>query len=72
MRSELQSQEKNVVTIKVIVDKADFAEQLKKTYSEVAKKINIPGFRKGKAPRKIIESMYGSGVFYEDAINGNQ
>ena len=45
VRSELQSQEKNVVTIKVIVDKADFAEQLKKTYSEVAKKINIPGFR---------------------------
>ena len=71
MRSELQSQEKNVVTIKVIVDKADFAEQLKKTYSEVAKKINIPGFRKGKAPKSIVYKMVGESYFYEDAINSS-
>ena len=32
-------------------------------------RINVPGFRKGKAPRKIIEGMYGANVFYEDAIN---
>ena len=68
MRSELQSQEKNVVTIKVIVDKADFAEQLKKTYSEVAKKINIPGFRNGKAPRNIIEMRVGKPALMAEAL----
>ncbi|MDY3868818.1 MAG: trigger factor [Pyramidobacter sp.] len=68
MRSELKSQEKNVVTITVTVDKADFAEQLKKTYRDVAKKISIPGFRKGKAPRNIIEMRVGKPALMAEAL----
>ena len=59
MRSELQSKEKNIVTIKVTVDKDDFAKQLKITYREVGKKANIPGFRKGKVPKNILEMRIG-------------
>ena len=46
-----------------------FEAAVQKVYLKNRGRINVPGFRKGKAPRKIIESMYGSGVFYEDAIN---
>ncbi|MGI6075893.1 MAG: trigger factor [Pyramidobacter sp.] len=59
MKSELQSQEKNVVTLKVTVDKADFAKQLNATYAEIAKRVSIPGFRKGKAPRSVLEMRFG-------------
>ena len=51
------------------VDKATFDAAIEKVYRKEVKKINVPGFRKGKAPRSIIEKMYGKGVFYEDAIN---
>ena len=47
----------------------EFEAAIEKAYQKMRKKINVPGFRPGKAPRKIIEGMYGSGVFYEDAIN---
>ena len=40
-----------------------------KAYLKNVKRFNIPGFRKGKAPRKLIEKHYGEGIFYEDAIN---
>ena len=46
-----------------------FEAAIQKVYLKTRGRINVPGFRKGKAPRKIIEGMYGSGVFYEDAIN---
>ncbi len=59
MKSELLSQEKNIVTIKVTVDKADFAKQLNATYSEVSRRANIPGFRKGKAPKSVLEMRFG-------------
>ena len=48
---------------------ACFKAAVEKVYKKQRGKISVPGFRKGKAPRKIIEGMYGSGVFYEDAIN---
>jgi len=51
------------------VDQADFEAAINKVYKKAVKNINIPGFRKGKAPRAIVEKMYGKGVFYEDAIN---
>ena len=61
--------EKSTVKIEFSVDKATFDAAVEKVYRKQVKKINVPGFRAGKAPRAIIERMYGSGVFYEDAIN---
>ena len=51
------------------VDKATFEAAISKVFKSASKNITIPGFRKGKAPRAIIERMYGKGVFYEDAVN---
>ena len=51
------------------IDKATFDAAVDKVYRKQVKNINIPGFRKGKAPKSVIEKMYGTGVFYEDAIN---
>lgn len=51
------------------VDQATFEGAINKVYKKTAKNITIPGFRKGKAPRALVEKMYGKGVFYEDAIN---
>ena len=53
----------------ISVDKATFEEAVTKAFQKESKKITVPGFRKGKAPRAIIEKMYGKGVFYETAIN---
>ena len=61
--------EKSTVKIEFSVDKAVFDSAVEKVYRKQVKKINVPGFRPGKAPRAMIEKMYGSGVFYEDAIN---
>ena len=51
------------------IDKATFDAAVDKVYRKQVKNINIPGFRKGKAPKSVIEKMYGQGVFFEDAIN---
>ena len=58
-------------TAKVVleIERAQFQTALDKAYRKVKNNIYIPGFRKGKAPRKIVEGMYGAQVFYEDAIN---
>lgn len=61
--------EKNLYEIEFDVDKETFEAAIEKVYRKEVKKINVPGFRKGKAPRSMIEKMYGKGVFYEDAIN---
>ena len=61
--------EKSTVKIEFSVDKEVFDKAVDKVYRKQVKKINVPGFRPGKAPRAMIEKMYGSGVFYEDAIN---
>lgn len=55
--------------LEFLVDRAAFDAAVSNVYHREAKKINIPGFRKGKAPRAIIEKMYGKEVFYEDAVN---
>ena len=51
------------------IDKAIFDAAVDKVYRKQVKNINVPGFRKGKAPKSVIEKMYGQGVFFEDAIN---
>ena len=53
----------------ISIDKATFEAAVTKAYQKESKKMTVPGFRKGKAPRSIIEKMYGTGVFYETAIN---
>jgi len=67
--TELVKKENNVVTLKFKVDAETFEKGLVKAYNKTKKQFNIPGFRKGKAPRKLIEKMYGEGVFYDEAIN---
>ncbi|MBE6547620.1 MAG: trigger factor [Ruminococcaceae bacterium] len=61
--------EKSTVKIEFSVEKSVFDAAVEKVYRKQVKKISVPGFRPGKAPRAMIEKMYGSGVFYEDAIN---
>ena len=61
--------EKNRYELQITVDKATFDAAVSAVYRKQVKSITVPGFRKGKAPRSIIEKMYGTGVFYEDAIN---
>ncbi|MEG1557028.1 MAG: trigger factor [Oscillospiraceae bacterium] len=51
------------------IEKNDFLSAVEKVYRRENKKITIPGFRKGKAPRNILEKMYGESFFYEDAVN---
>lgn len=58
----------NIYELEITVDKETFTNAITKAYKKEVGKINIPGFRKGKAPRNIIESMYGQDFFYEDAI----
>lgn len=69
MSVKLENIEKNVVQLEIEVEASKFEEGMEKSFKKNAGKFNIPGFRKGKAPRKIIERNYGEGVFYEDAIN---
>ncbi len=65
----IEKKEKNSADITVSVTPEEFESALVKVFNKNKKSIQIPGFRKGKAPRKIVEAMYGESVFYEDAIN---
>ena len=69
MYSKLEKVEDNIATLEISVSSEKLEEGLMKSYLKNVKKFNIAGFRKGKAPRKIIERHYGEAVFYEDAIN---
>lgn len=64
-----EKQEKSTVALTVEVSAAEFEAAIVKAYQKMRKKINVPGFRPGKAPRKIIEGMYGAEVFFEEAVN---
>ena len=61
--------EKNKYELEISIDKKTFDDAVMKVYRKNVKNINVPGFRKGKAPKAVIEKMYGTGVFYEDAVN---
>ena len=69
MNSKLEKIEKNTATLEIEVSEEQFEKGIQKAYKKNVGRFNIPGFRKGKAPRVIIERYYGEGVFYEDAIN---
>ncbi len=60
---------KNQVEFSIAVDAAKFNEAIDKAYKKNVKSISLPGFRKGKAPKSMIERMYGEGVFFDDAVN---
>ena len=61
--------ENSTVELEFSVDRETFDKEVSNVYRKQAANITVPGFRKGKAPRSIIERMYGKGVFYEDAAN---
>ena len=69
MKTSVEKLENNKVKLEIEVDAQQFDEAMQKAYLKNRNHITIPGFRKGKAPRQIIERYYGEGIFYEDAIN---
>ena len=64
-----QLEEKNMVKLVIEVSTETFETGLNKAYNKNKNKINVPGFRKGKAPRKMIEKLYGESFFFEEAAN---
>ncbi|OPL07734.1 MAG: trigger factor [delta proteobacterium ML8_F1] len=69
MAYKLLGKEKNTVKYEVTLEKDAFEKFVNEAYLKSRNKFNIPGFRKGKAPRPIIENQYGEGIFYDDALN---
>jgi trigger factor len=65
----VEKKEKNTAVLTVEVDAAEFDAAVEKVYRKNKNVISLPGFRKGHAPRKLVEQMYGADVFYEDAVN---
>ncbi len=69
MSLQVEKLEKNMAKLTIEASAEDFENAVQKAYLKMKGRINIPGFRKGKAPRKMIEKMYGQGIFFEDAAN---
>lgn len=69
MSMQVEKLEKGMAKLTIEVSAEKFNEALKEAYKKSVGKINIPGFRKGKAPMGVIEKMYGTEIFYEDAAN---
>ena len=63
-----EKQEHSVVALTIEITKAEFEAAKDKAFKKTGKNITVPGFRKGKAPRKMIEKLYGEGVFFEEAF----
>lgn len=69
MNTNVEKLENSMVKLTIEVDEAKFEASVQKAYLKNRGQISVPGFRKGKVPRKIIEKNYGKGTFYEDAAN---
>ena len=69
MSLQVEKMEKNMAKLTIEVSAEDLDKAMQNAYQKAKGRISIPGFRKGKAPRKMIEQMYGKGVFLEDAAN---
>ena len=69
MSLQVEKMEKNMAKLTIEVSAEDVEKAMQSAYQKANGRISIPGFRKGKAPRKMIEQMYGKGVFLEDAVN---
>lgn len=65
----VEKKEKNTAVLTIEVGAEEFDAAVEKVYRKNKSMISLPGFRKGKAPRKLVEQMYGADVFYEDAVN---
>ncbi|MBR0168574.1 MAG: trigger factor [Synergistaceae bacterium] len=68
MRTDLLGQEKNIIKIKAEIEASEFTKALNRTINELAQQGNFPGFRKGHAPRRIIEMRFGREALYNEAI----
>lgn len=67
--TSVEKKEKSTVELTIQIDAAQFEAAVQKAYLKSRGSISVPGFRKGKAPRKVIEAQYGESVFYDDAVN---
>ena len=69
MSVQVEKLEKNMAKLTIEASAEDFEKAVNAAYNKNKNRINVPGFRKGKAPRIMIEKMYGAGIFFEDAAN---
>ena len=69
MSVKVETLEKNMAKLTVEVSAEEFEKAIQAAYNKSKSKISVPGFRKGKVPRQMVEKLYGPGFFYEDAAN---
>lgn len=69
MSVQVENMEKNLAKLTIQVSAEDLEKAIQQAFLKNKNRFNVPGFRKGKVPRAMIEKMYGTGVFYEDAVN---
>ena len=69
MSLQVEKLEKNMAKLTIEVSVEELEKAIEGAYQKNKKNISVPGFRKGKVPRQMIEKMYGKEVFYEDAAN---
>ena len=69
MSLQVEKLEKNMAKLTIEVSADDLEKALQSAYNKQKKNLSVPGFRKGKVPRQMIEKMYGPEIFYDDAAN---
>lgn len=69
MSLQVEKMEKNMAKLTIEVSADDFEKALQSAYNKQKKSLSVPGFRKGKVPRQMVEKMYGAAIFYEEAAN---